>query len=302
MNNLDIFREYLIRQSETWNRLKLTIYVILLNEEKKSLKKAQEELMDFRRTKGRFISNGEDQYQQNILDIANEHYAEQIEDKNKETEELKNSIKLLEKLLGYGHSFPISSEKLFLDRIPKVNWLFSKIEIGNERSKNFILDTLRVQIFGDLIISEKNKEAEIQKNIQFSENHLNDYLIATGEKEIPIISEEHQELFKVVKKDLEELVEQGIIKKSVLSSLKPQTLQQLKSWYGIKLDDNNGTKKVGEIIKNRIEGNQIKLSKLESQKKLYFDLINDFSNESKKKEWINEWIKIEIPTGTDEFF
>lgn len=114
MNNLEIFREYLIRQKNIWNKIKLNIYSNLLNEEKSRLKKTQHDLSMNKATKSTFICKGEDKFQQNVLDIVNEDYSERISKGRKEIEEFKQSIDRLEKHLGFGRNFPIQPDNFFL--------------------------------------------------------------------------------------------------------------------------------------------------------------------------------------------
>lgn len=302
MKNLEIFKEFLIRNKNVWNKIKLNICSSLLNEEKRLLQKVQNDLTLNKATKSTFISKGEDTFQQNVLDIANEDYTERISNGRKEIEKFEQVIVRLENYLGFRHNLPIQPDNLFSERKPKVEWVFNRLSQKEDFYKSTLLDSIRVQVFGELINSLNQETKKIEKNLNFYQNHLSDYQIAIGIKKPVEIPEEHKELFQQVEKDLEEMVNWGLADTNDLSLLKPQSIEQLKGWYSVKLSDEDGTEKLGQIIDERILLIQMSLDDINNKKKNYLALVENFSNEEIKSEWIKEWINIEIPNEIDELF
>lgn len=164
------------------------------------------------------------------------------------------------------------------------------------------MDNIKNQIFGELINRLNQKKLKIEQELKFYKSHLSDYEIGIGRKKPFVILEEHKELLQQVEKGLEDIVSWEITDSTDLSLLKPPSIEQLKSWYSIQLEEENGTEKLGQIIEERILAIKRNLDEIKSKKKKHLGLIDNFSDETKKENWIKEWIDIEIPNEMDELF
>jgi hypothetical protein len=178
MNNLNVLKEFLLRNHQLLSFVRPTILIYLLEETKKELIINNQSRHDFVLSKNVLKKKGDDTYQQNAIDFANTLYEWNTEETEKKELLLTSLIEKLNRRIGFNNNLPIVELKLSKDIRKEIEWLFDIISEKDNYFKKKCFDVLKNLIFGELI--------RINNQVKFQEPH-NSAIQNTNKKYLELI-------------------------------------------------------------------------------------------------------------------
>lgn len=132
MNNLNLLKEFMLREQELLILVKPIALILLYNETKKELVSANRDYNSYLVSKNSINPVGEDIYQNNAINLAKSFYDSNIEDTQEHIESLKSIIEILQSKLSFNNNQFIHIEKLAYERRREIEWLFDTISTKNK--------------------------------------------------------------------------------------------------------------------------------------------------------------------------